>query len=54
MSTTFFCLIVGVLVPLFVRSNDLPPLPHTGKFLCGFKLNTTYPDHKTVNRNCHL
>ena len=31
MSTNVLCLIVGVLVPLFVRSNDPPPLPHTGK-----------------------
>ena len=31
MSSVFFCLTVSLLIPLFVRSNDPPPLPHTGK-----------------------
>ena len=39
MSTIFLCLTIGVLIPLFVRSNDPPPLPHTGKLSKGTLTN---------------
>ena len=39
MSTIFLCLTVGVLIPLFVSSNDSPPLPHTGKLSKGTLTN---------------
>ena len=32
MSTIFLYLAVGLLIPLLARSNNPPPLPHTGKF----------------------
>ena len=31
MSSVFFCLTVGLLLPLFVKSYNPPPLPHSGK-----------------------
>ena len=39
MSSVFLCFIVGVLIPLFVRSTDPPPLPHTGKLSKGTLTN---------------
>ena len=39
MSSVFFCLTVGLLMPLFVRSNNPPPLPHTGKLSIGTLTN---------------
>ena len=39
MSGVFFCLIVGVLIPLFAISIDPPPLPHTGKLSKGTLTN---------------
>ena len=39
MSSVFLCLTVGILIPLFARSIDPPPLPHTGKLSKGTLTN---------------
>ena len=39
MSSVFLCLTVGILIPLFARSNDPPPLPDTGKLSKGTLTN---------------
>ena len=41
MSSVFFCLTVGVLIPLFAtkKYGNPPPLPHTGKLSKGTLTN---------------